>query len=475
MRPILLSLLMIGTTVLAAPTVPARESAARQAELKAAFESFRQKLALLAGRMETSPDPVEKERAKAVRAALKVAADRGTEGRFDSLIRALASKGADTSLDILAAAAKENKELRDDLKAMIALLLADPRGDQLKKRAQELKELREKLKEIRSRQARLQARTEKATDPKSLEKAQEQLAKETAELLKEPAVSGKVAKPLGKASEKQGKAGKALGKGKGGEAGEAMGEAVDALDDAINELDQEEGENRREREERKLRDLLARAKRMLKLQVPIRDGLEDLYLDIRKTSDEKATTAHGARANKLADAQTEPIREAEGALKLLADEGDAHAFLEVMGQLRTDMESLRARLDNVDVGKVSQRIADDIVETLKEMIAALEKAIDQNQPPPPPPPGRRPPPPPPGPLVTKLQQLKMIHAMQKRVNGRTELYGKRYEGEQAPMPGTVPDPRERKRVEIVRKELADLARRQESIRKVTAELGKPAE
>src|SRR5262249_38924657 len=109
----------------------------------------------------------------------------------------------------------------------------------------------------------------------------------------------------------------------------------------------------------------------------------------------------------------------------------------------------------------------DIVETLKEMVQALEKAIrdnqNSNQPPPPPGPNAEPP------LVNLLQQLKMVYALQRRVNARTELYGRRYPGEQLP---SARAEREKESYELVRKELLDLSGRQDRIAKVTKELGR---
>src|SRR5262245_63783385 len=48
-------------------------TAVRQAQLKRSFEQFRAKLAVLAGRLETSPNVKDQEKAKAMRAALKEA------------------------------------------------------------------------------------------------------------------------------------------------------------------------------------------------------------------------------------------------------------------------------------------------------------------------------------------------------------------------------------------------------------------
>jgi hypothetical protein len=101
------------------------------------------------------------------------------------------------------------------------------------------------------------------------------------------------------------------------------------------------------------------------------------------------------------------------------------------------------------------------------MVAALKKAAAEPPPPSGMPPGHPGPSPERVPLVELLQQLKMLQAMQRRVNGRTELYASRYTGEQAPKPESALDARERRRLEQVRKELGDLSARQSSLEKVT--------
>src|SRR5262249_49329085 len=92
--------------------IAVENTAVRQAQLKRSFEQFRSKLAVLAGRLESSPSTKDQEKAKAMRAALKEASERATEMKFDSLIRSLSSRGADQNLDVLNQAIRENRELR---------------------------------------------------------------------------------------------------------------------------------------------------------------------------------------------------------------------------------------------------------------------------------------------------------------------------------------------------------------------------
>ena len=79
-------------------------------------------------------------------------------------------------------------------------------------------------------------------------------------------------------------------------------------------------------------------------------------------------------------------------------------------------------------------------------------------------------PPPDQKLIDLLAELKMIRSMQKRVNSRTELYGKQYAGEQAPPPDKAGSETEREKYERIQTELKDLSKRQQKISKVTHDI-----
>ena len=73
--------------------------------------------------------------------------------------------------------------------------------------------------------------------------------------------------------------------------------------------------------------------------------------------------------------------------------------------------------------------------------------------------------------VDLLSQLKMVRNMQKRVNERTELYGKEYPGyEQVPSGDAVKDAKDKARYEEIKKELEDLAGRQEKTGKILKDI-----
>src|SRR5262245_60777137 len=159
------------------PKILIDDAATRNAQLKRAFESFRQKLTVLAGRLELGSDK-DKEKAKSLRKALKLASESGTEAKFDSLIRALTTKNADKDVDVLAAAIRDNAELRADLKKLIALLSKDD-AQSNKEQMEKTARLLEQLKELIAKQERVRAQTEMGRkNSTELNKDQKKVTKE---------------------------------------------------------------------------------------------------------------------------------------------------------------------------------------------------------------------------------------------------------------------------------------------------------
>lgn len=78
-------------------------------------------------------------------------------------------------------------------------------------------------------------------------------------------------------------------------------------------------------------------------------------------------------ALKLAADETAIIKEATKAIAVLEAQGAAVAFPEVFHQLRKDMEIVQRRLMRGDVGRATQDIEQDIIDTLDEMLKSLEK------------------------------------------------------------------------------------------------------
>jgi hypothetical protein len=214
-------------------------------------------------------------------------------------------------------------------------------------------------------------------------------------------------------------------------AAQSQREALKQLEQAKAELERVLRQLREEEMERTLTMLAARFRKMLEAQTRIYEGTKrlDRIPEADRDHDEEIESARLSREESLI------VREADRALVLLREEGSSMAFPETVGLMREDMQQVTERLADVNVGDLTQELEQDIIEALEETIAALDKAIkdlEKKKTPP----GQSPPAGQPGdpPLVDKLAELKMIRALQMRINRRTVRYGKIIEGEQAETP-----------------------------------------
>ena len=237
-------------------------------------------------------------------------------------------------------------------------------------------------------------------------------------------------------------------------AARAQREAIKKLEQAKAELERVLRQLREEEMERTLTMLAARFRRMLDAQNKIYEGtvrVDKVPLAQRDHNDE-------IEAARLSREESVIVREADRALLLLREEGSSLAFPETVSLMRDDMQQVAQRLGETKVGSFTQQLEQDILEALEETIAALDKAIkdlDKKKTPP----GQSPPAgqPTDPPLVDKLSEIKMIRALQMRINRRTQRYGKIIEGEQAETPELLDA-------------LAKLAERQQRIYQATVDL-----
>jgi hypothetical protein len=485
-----LSILLPGILCAALSAVPALahsradldDAAVRQADLKRRFESFRNKLTLLAARLEGGSEK-DREKARALRTALKLADERGTDGKFDVLIRSLRGQEAATNADVLAQILKDNEDLRNDLRQLIALLSGEDQDAELRARREAAVKFLEQLKDLRSRQARVEALTEMGkSSPAELRRSQEKLTAGTGAMLgkagekSEESARTLVRRQLEEAQRRQQQAESELGRENRNGAAENQGVAVARFDEAVRRLEDHVAQLRREEMERVLASLLRRCERMLAAQVEIRDGTLNLDRQITAAPERKASLPHSHQANLLADQQERNLREADATRKVLESEGSAVAFAEVFEQVRLDMRTVKERLARTDTGKVTQTVENDLIDTLQDMIRALQRSR-QNLNGGPVPPGPRGTP---GPsrkpsLLDMLSELKMVRTLQARVNHRTELYGSQYRSEQLPEAGAAESAEERERREVLRRELRDLAGRQHKIGQAARNLVRWAE
>lgn len=243
---------------------------------------------------------------------------------------------------------------------------------------------------------------------------------------------------------------------------EIQKDAAKNQDEALRELEKakeklEEILRQLREEERLLRlaGLEARFQRMLAQQIAIYNDT----VQIDKIPQAERVSRHQLKSEEMALQESELVLEASKALTLLKEEGTAVAFPEAVEQMRYDMQTVAEYLKQQNVGQLTQTIELDIIDGLKEMIDALQQAIDKAK-------EKEQKPMPPQEqqeqeqdeeLLKKIAELKMLKSLQVRINSRTTKLGKLYSGEQATQP------------EIVR-QVQELAVRQARIQRATYDL-----
>jgi hypothetical protein len=211
------------------------------------------------------------------------------------------------------------------------------------------------------------------------------------------------------------------------EASDEQDEAISNLQKAKEKLEEILRQLREEERERFLAMLEARFQRMLAMQLMVYDGTQKLG----KTPEAERSSRHQTRALQLAREEDAIALEASKAIQLLRDEGSAVAFPEAVEQVRDDMRIVEGRLERADAGELTQGIERDIIDSLEELIEALQKEMEKSKEKKEPPPSKESGPPQDPPLVDQLAELKMLRTLQLRINHRTKRLGQMIDGEQA--------------------------------------------
>lgn len=250
----------------------------------------------------------------------------------------------------------------------------------------------------------------------------------------------------------QQQAAKELDKNKRDKAAKEQDEAIAKLTIAKESLEKKLKQDREEELEKLLANLEARINQMLALQTEVYDGTKAVQRAMAANTPPGATRAEVQWSQRLADTETRLVAEADKTLALMASEGSAVAFPQVLDETRKDMVAVRNRLNEARIDSETISIEEDILAALREMLAALKKAQqdqkDRQQQQQQDGGGGEPPP---QALIDQLAELKMIRSLQMRVNERTIKYATKFQGEQAEDP-------------LIRNELRDLSDRQEKVR-----------
>ncbi|MFM8634380.1 MAG: hypothetical protein ACKOEX_06155 [Planctomycetia bacterium] len=190
--------------------------------------------------------------------------------------------------------------------------------------------------------------------------------------------------------------------------------AIEELETARAELEEILRQMREEEVERLLVQLEARIRGMLRAEKAVLAGAEKAD----ESSDRSSREAQ-LEVARLGREQAAVASDASKALAVVRDDGSAVAIPQALEQVRDDAMQAAGRLTRGDVGGTTRGIMQDVVSSLEEMLAALEKAQRDQQDKKQNSSGGRPAEPGEQPLVDKLAELKMIRSLQMRVNTRT--------------------------------------------------------
>ena len=196
-------------------------------------------------------------------------------------------------------------------------------------------------------------------------------------------------------------------------------EARELLEQAKAELEEILRQLREEEVERALTALESRFRKMLAMQINVYEDTQELAA----VPAARRNNAFDIRSAKLSQEERKIVTEADRAIILLAEEGSSVAFPEATQQIRDDMEQIAERLTKSQVGELTQDYEQSVIEALEEMVAALQKArkdAEERKNKPQQQQSGQPQRPQDQPLVDAIAELKMIRALQLRVNKRTK-------------------------------------------------------
>jgi hypothetical protein len=235
---------------------------------------------------------------------------------------------------------------------------------------------------------------------------------------------------LEQAQQKMQEAQKKLEEAKRKESIEDQRAAREELEKAKAELEEILRQLREEEIARTLAMLEARFRKMLEMQLAVYESTRRL--------DQLPADSRGqpflVQSGKLSSDERKIAIEAQKALTLLQEEGSSVAFPASVEAMHEDMEQVAERLADAKVDDITIGIEEDIIAALEELIEALQKAQkdqedkkqqqqqqqqqqqDDEQP-----------------LVDEIAELKMIKALQERVNKRTVRYSRLLTDDQDPV------------------------------------------
>ncbi len=301
------------------------------------------------------------------------------------------------------------------------------------------KQAEEALREARERLEEAKRKVENQPESQAMAEEQQEVADETGDLSEQMQEDGSSGGSQGQKGGQQSSssspgqqsldqakgemedASEALGESKPEEAVPSQDRAIDQLEQAQKELEEALNQLRKEEREETLRDLEARFREMLSTQRIINDAT--IRIDkVGQSAGGERQEFRRAEQLQLADLSTQQralAQQAATCLHILDEDGTTIAFPRVVEQLSEDMTTVADRLAGYRVGVLTQTIEREIVETLEQLLEAVQRMQQENEQQGGGQPGDGGDDPPP--LLPPSAELKLLRAGQIRVNTRTEV------------------------------------------------------
>lgn len=364
----------------------------------------------------------------------------------------------------------EQQELLADLEALMSLLTTSSSDvDRERERRRQIEAFQRQVRQLMDEQLQHLYRTkhlEKQLEPgepgdagappaearemlRQLESLQRQTQQKAAQVAREmkaldrPDVPTPAKGHVERAAESMRSAADRLGRQQPADAASAEQDALDEMQQAIDELDESLRQVRREEMEETLDALEARLRALLAGEREVRDQVAA----VASQPADGPTRLEQLQLSAAATRQQELSQDCEAALRILTDEGTTVVVPALMRQLAADMNQAGRRLAEGDASDATRALLDQIIATLEELLAAVERKRDeltqqdQN-------PGENPGQVPP--LLPRSAELRLLRGAQVRINERTGSL------RDTPQAGDVAA--ELRRLAQRQEELADLAR-----------------
>ena len=242
-------------------------------------------------------------------------------------------------------------------------------------------------------------------------------------LVPSPDGKGPGRKEIASASKSMSGASGKLGGGKPGGASAEQEKALEDLDKGKKKVEEALEEIQRAFRDRLIAYLKERFQYALQEQRAITRETRSLDLKLRAI---RLAAAGKSETIDVKDRQLSrrlAIREAkltlitDDVLDLLTEDGTTMVFPEIVSEIHADLENAGGLLERIETGALTQSVQKDVEDAITEILAALEQA--QKKPPPPSPNKGRESKSGAAPLLAKSSELKMVRALQLRVNKRT--------------------------------------------------------